>query len=112
LNKQREENKQGKIKILNDKTVEDNKLIKEMKKAGIKHAIIQEKINEGNDVYDNDDIFKDISNNDNNNVLNDIINNDIIDNNIDGADTDNLMTYDREDDDEYMDTQEMGFIYN
>ena len=30
LNKQREENKQGKIKILNDKTVEDNKLIKEM----------------------------------------------------------------------------------
>ena len=28
LNKQREENKQGKIKILNDKTVEDNKLIK------------------------------------------------------------------------------------
>lgn len=34
LNKQREENKQGKIKILNDKTVEDNKLIKEMKKQG------------------------------------------------------------------------------
>ena len=43
LNEQREKNKQNKINILNDKSVEENLLIKELKKAGIKHKIMNEK---------------------------------------------------------------------
>jgi len=120
LNKQREENKQGKIKVLNDKTVEDIKLLKELKKAGINKAIIQEKINEvdevndietADDVYNNDSIFDNGENKESNyNALNDIMNNGV--KNGLSEDNDRLMTYDREDDDEYMENEDMGFIYN
>jgi hypothetical protein len=120
LNKQREENKQGKIKILNDKTIEDIKLLKELKKAGVNKAIIQEKINEvdevndietADDIYNDDAIFDNGKNKeDNYNVLNDIMTNEV--KNGLGEDNDRLMTYDREDDDEYMENEDMGFIYN
>ena len=120
LNKQREENKQGKIKILNDKTIEDIKLLKELKKAGVNKAIIQEKINEvdevndietADDIYNNDAIFDNGKNKeDNYNVLNDIMTNEV--KNGLGEDNDILMTYDRDDDDEYMENEDKGFIYN
>jgi tagatose-1,6-bisphosphate aldolase len=120
LNKQREENKQGKIKILNDKTIEDIKLLKELKKAGVNKAIIQEKINEvdevndietADDIYNDDAIFDNGKNKeDNYNVLNDIMTNEV--KNDLGEDNDILMTYDRDDDDEYMENEDKGFIYN
>ena len=117
LNKQREENKQGKIKILNDKTVEDNKLIKEMKKAGIKYDIIQEKINEVDEVnqynYDTQELLE--NNNDDINTDNYILykDNNAGENVEETNDMDNKMTSnDREDDDEYMDTQDMEYLHD
>jgi hypothetical protein len=115
LNEQREKNKQEKIKAFNKITVEENALIKELKKAGFKHAILEEKKeedekdNEYNELLDNvDNINEPDDNNDNNDIL--------IDNaggkRRDINDENKLMSYDREDDDENMDTEEMGFIYN
>ena len=79
LNKKREENKQKKLSILNDKTVEENQLISNLKKAGIKNDLMDvkendedEKMYDINDMYDNeekhdeednkpqDHIFKDV----------------------------------------------------
>jgi hypothetical protein len=118
LNEQREKNKQEKIKAFNKITVEENALIKELKKAGFKHAILEDKKgddkqeNEYNELLDNID---NINEPDENNEINDIL----IDN-AGGAgrkrqdinDEKKLMSYDREDDDENMDTEEMGFLYN
>jgi hypothetical protein len=118
LNEQREKNKQEKIKAFNKITVEENALIKELKKAGFKHAILEDKKgddeqeNEYNELLDNVD---NINEPDENNEINDIL----IDN-AGGAgrkrqdinDEKKLMSYDREDDDENMDTEEMGFLYN
>lgn len=117
LNEQREKNKQEKIKAFNKITVEENALIKELKKAGFKHAILEDKgndeqENEYNELLDNAD---NINEPDENNEINDIL----IDN-AGGAgrkrqdinDEKKLMSYDREDDDENMDTEEMGFLYN
>jgi len=111
LNKQREKNKQEKIKAFNKITVEENALIKELKKAGFKHAILEEKQdeekdNEYNELLDNVD-----------NINEPDDNNDILIDNAGGKrrdinDENKLMSYDREDDDENMDTEEMGFIYN
>jgi len=115
LNEQREKNKQEKIKAFNKITVEENALIKELKKAGFKHAILEEKKeddekdNEYNELLDNVD-----------NINEPDDNNDILIDNAGGArgkrrdinDENKLMSYDREDDDENMDTEEMGFIYN
>jgi hypothetical protein len=117
LNKQREENKQGKLKVFNDKTVEDIKLIREMKKAGINYDIIQEKINEVNEVdeynYDMQELLE--NNNDDNNVSNYILykDNNVGENVGETNDMDNKMTSnDREDDDEYMDTQDMEYLHD
>jgi hypothetical protein len=118
LNEQREKNKQEKIKAFNKITVEENALIKELKKAGFKHAILEDKKgddeqeNEYNELLDNVD---NINEPDENSEINDIL----IDN-AGGAgrkrqdinDEKKLMSYDREDDDENMDTEEMGFLYN
>ena len=114
LNKQREKNKQEKIKAFNKITVEENALIKELKKAGFKQEILEEKKDEDeiNNLFDN--VIEPDENNENNEF------NDIFNDNVGGAgatrqeinDENMLMTYDREDDDENMDTEDMGFLYN
>jgi DNA-binding cell septation regulator SpoVG len=111
LNKQREKNKQEKIKAFNKITVEENALIKELKKAGFKPEILEEKKDEEeiNNLFDN--VIEPDENNENNEF------NDIFNDNAGGArqeinDENMLMTYDREDDDENMDTEDMGFLYN
>jgi hypothetical protein len=121
LNKQREKNKQEKIKAFNKITVEENALIKELKKAGFKQDLLAEKKEDDeeiNNLFDN--VIEPGDNGDeNNNEFNDIFND-----NAGGAegaggaakqeinDENMLMTYDREDDDENMDTVDMGFLYN
>lgn len=107
LNEQREKNKQNKINILNDKTVEENLLIKELKKAGIKHKIMNEKKEELEDINDDED-----NGNNHSNILNNIYNNDD-DNAIDKYDDEHkLNSYDNESDDDLMLQEDMGFIYN
>jgi len=116
LNKQREKNKQEKIKAFNKITVEENALIKELN--GFKQELLAEKKedeDEINNLFDN--VIEPGDNGDeNNNEFNEIFND-----NAGGAggaakqDINNenmLMTYDREDDDENMDTEDMGFLYN
>ena len=118
LNKQREKNKQEKIKAFNKITVEENALIKELKKAGFKQDLLAEKKEDDeeiNNLFDN--VIEPGDNGDeNNNEFNEIFNDkaggaggaakqDINNENM-------LMTYDREDDDENMDTEDMGFLYN
>ena len=118
LNKQREKNKQEKIKAFNKITVEENALIKELKKAGFKQELLAEKKedeDEINNLFDN--VIEPGDNGDeNNNEFNEIF-----DDNAGGTtggarqdinEENMLMTYDREDDDENMDTEEMGFLYN
>jgi hypothetical protein len=116
LNKQREKNKQEKIKAFNKITVEENALIKELKKAGFKREILEEKQDEEeiNNLFDN--VIEPGENNEDNNNFNEIYKD-----NAGGAggaskqeinDENMLMTYDREDDDENMDTEDMGFLYN
>ena len=120
LNEQREKNKQNKINMLNDKTVEENLLIKELKKAGIKHKMMNDKKLEtiaddegggggggggdeggGGDRHEDDmrpdsKLFDDY----------DQMPNDIDD------DEHKLKSYDEDSDDEYMLQGDMGFIYN
>ena len=124
LNKQREKNKQEKIKAFNKITVEENALIKELKKAGFKQDLLAEKKEDDeeiNNLFDN--VIEPGDNGDeNNNEFNEIFND-----NAGGAgaaggaggaakqeinEENMLMTYDREDDDENMDTEDMGFLYN
>ena len=119
LNKQREKNKQEKIKAFNKITVEENALIKELKKAGFKQEILEEKKDDEEDEkYDNlfDNVIEPGENNENN-EFNDIFNDNVGAGAAGGArqeinDENMLMTYDREDDDENMDTEDMGFLYN
>ena len=127
LNKQREKNKQEKIKAFNKITVEENALIKELKKAGFKQELLAEKKedeDEINNLFDN--VIEPGDNGDeNNNEFNEF--NEIFNDNAGGAgaaggaggaakqeinEENMLMTYDREDDDENMDTEDMGFLYN
>ena len=91
LNKKREENKQKKLSILNDKTVEENQLISNLKKAGIKHDLMDD------NKEDNED--------DNN--INQMYNDDDVDKN-----ESKLSAIDEESDDENMMYNDMGFIYN
>ena len=91
LNKKREENKQKKLSILNDKTVEENQLISNLKKAGIKHDLMDD------NKEDNED----------GNNINQMYNDDDVDKN-----ESKLSAIDEESDDENMMYNDMGFIYN
>jgi hypothetical protein len=93
LNKKREENKQKKLSILNDKTVEENQLISNLKKAGIKNDLMDD----NNDNNDNED----------NNNINQMYN----DNDVDKNES-KLSAIDEDSDDENMMYDDMGFIYN
>jgi hypothetical protein len=90
LNKKREENKQKKLSILNDKTVEENQLISNLKKAGIKN-----------------DLMDDNNDNEDNNNINQMYN----DNDVDKNES-KLSAIDEDSDDENMMYDDMGFIYN
>lgn len=115
LNKQREKNKQEKLNALNKMSVEENALIKELKKAGIKNELIEDK-KEDNDETNNlvNNVAEPDENNDDNNgnEFNEIFNDNPGAAKQDINDENMLMTYDREDDDENMDTEDMGFLYN
>lgn len=117
LNEQREKNKQEKLKAFNKITVEENALIKELKKAGFKHEILHEKKDNEEEIIDN--VIEPSENNEELNEFNEIFNDNMGDSKSvnsggkqDINDENMLMTYDREDDDENMDTEDMGFLYN
>lgn len=116
LNKQREKNKQEKIKAFNKITVEENALIKELKKAGFKQTIIElkkddEEDDENGDLFENtDNVIEPEENIEFNDIFNDNAGSKAKKQEVN--DENMLMTYDREDDDENMDTEDMGFLYN
>jgi hypothetical protein len=98
LNKKREENKQMKLNILNNKSVEENQLISNLKKAGIKHDLMNLG-NEDNVIIENaieEYIFKEEQDGDVSRGENDFI----------------LKQEDDEMDDDKMDDDNMGFIYS
>lgn len=90
LNKKREENKQKKLNILNDKTVEENQLISNLKKAGIKNDLMNVEENKEDDAID--DI--------NNLYFNEEKN------------EKQLSAIDEDTDDESMMYEDMGFLYS
>jgi inner membrane protein involved in colicin E2 resistance len=89
LNKKREENKQKKLSILNNKTVDDNQLITNLKKAGIKNNLMDNDDEELKENFDINDLY-------NNNEKNDKP----------------LSAIDEDNDDEDMLYEDMGFIYS
>jgi hypothetical protein len=97
LNSKREENKQKKLNILNNKTVEENQLISRLKQAGIKNDLMKlDTIDELNDnKLDN---------------LNDIYDNKLDD--IQEGEHDYKLNQDDYDDDDVLDRFDMGFIYS
>ena len=89
LNKKREENKQKKLSILNNKTVDDNQLITNLKKAGIKNNLMDNDDEELNEKFDINEMY-------NSNEKNDKP----------------LSAIDEDNDDEDMLYEDMGFIYS
>jgi hypothetical protein len=116
LNEQREKNKQNKINILNDKSVEENLLIKELKKAGIKYKLFGEITEDENAKLDN--FMNDVDNVDVNERKDKELFDNIYDVNDDNKndegndDEHKLVSYDNNSDDENMLCEDMGFIYN
>jgi hypothetical protein len=116
LNEQREKNKQNKINILNDKSVEENLLIKELKKAGIKYKLFGEITEDENAKLDN--FMNDVDNVDANERKDKELFDNIYDVNDDNKndegndDEHKLVSYDNDSDDENMLCEDMGFIYN
>lgn len=93
LNKKREENKQKKLSILNDKTVDENQLISNLKKAGIKNDLMNQ------EDQDNE------NNEDNVNNINNLYENE-------DKHEEKLSAIDEETDDEEMTYNDMGFLYS
>lgn len=89
LNKKREENKQKKLSILNNKTVDDNQLITNLKKAGIKNNLMD---NDDEELKENFNINELYNNNEKNDKP--------------------LSAIDEDNDDEDMLYEDMGFIYS
>jgi len=103
LNSKREENKQKKLNILNNKTVEENQLISRLKQAGIKNDLMKlDKIDEYDDNKpDNLNNLHD---------MNDIYNNKLDD--IEDAESEYKLDQDDYDNDDILDRFDMGFIYS
>jgi len=90
LNKKREENKQKKLSILNDKTVDENQLISNLKKAGIKNDLMNvEENKEEEDMYDINNMYENEEKNEK-----------------------QLSAIDEDTDDESMMYEDMGFLYS
>tara|TARA_B100000795_G_scaffold219317_1_gene173590 strand:- start:4981 stop:8340 length:3360 start_codon:yes stop_codon:yes gene_type:complete len=88
LNKKREENKQKKLNILNDKTVEENQLISNLKKAGIKNDLMDQEQDDNIDLNNINNMYNDEEKNE-----------------------EKLSQIDEESDDDSMAYNDMGFIY-
>jgi hypothetical protein len=99
INKKREENKQMKLNILNNKTVEENQLISNLKKAGIKNDLMKP------------DPLDDIREEDDKDVYNDIYNDDN-DKDISNGEKDFQLGEEDYDMDDDMTAYDMGFIYS
>jgi hypothetical protein len=123
LNEQREKNKQNKINILNDKSVEENLLIKELKKAGIKYKLFGEIAEDENAKLD--EFINDVDNIDTNTRKDKELFDNIYDvhdgkdeggergeRGEDNDDEHKLDCYDNDSDDDNMVYEDMGFIYN
>jgi hypothetical protein len=123
LNEQREKNKQNKINILNDKSVEENLLIKELKKAGIKYKLFGEIAEDENAKLD--EFINDVDNIDTNTRKDKELFDNIYDvhdgkdeggekgeRGDDNDDEHKLDCYDNDSDDDNMVYEDMGFIYN
>jgi hypothetical protein len=96
LNKKREENKQMKLNILNNKTVEENQLISNLKKAGIKHDLMKMDLDEIQEENNVDDIYQNDEDDD-----------------VSKGEYDYRMHQDNyDDDDDSMVAEDMGFIYS
>jgi hypothetical protein len=96
LNKKREENKQMKLNILNNKTVEENQLISNLKKAGIKHDLMKMDLDEIQEENNVNDIYQNDENDD-----------------VSKGEYDYRMHEDNyDDDDDSMVAEDMGFIYS
>jgi hypothetical protein len=120
INKKREENKQQKLNILNNNENEKNQIIRDLKKAGVKHNLMddnnQELFNNKGDYYnkENEDLKDEINNDivvddEENNAFNDIY----PDESIGDKNTEYIISnFDEEDDDDKMDKQEMGFLFD
>jgi hypothetical protein len=119
INKKREENKQQKLNILNNNENEKNQIIRDLKKAGVKHNLMddnnQELFNNKGDYYNKenedlkDEINNDIVDDEENNAFNDIY----PDESIGDKNTEYIISnFDEEDDDDKMDKQEMGFLFD
>jgi len=90
LNKKREENKQKKLSILNDKTVEENQVISNLKKAGIRNDLMNlEENKEGENMYDINNIYDNEEKNEK-----------------------QLSAINEDTDDESMMYEDMGFLYS
>jgi len=124
INKKREENKQQKLNILNNNENEKNQIIRDLKKAGVKHNLMhddnKELFNNKGDYYnkidEDEDLIKKISEEvlkideeeEFNNAFNDIYPDE--DGNINSEHI--ISHFDDEDDDDKMDKQEMGFLFD
>ena len=90
LNKKREENKQKKLSILNDKTVEENQLISNLKKAGIRNDLMNvEENKEDENMYDINNMYDNEEKNEK-----------------------QLSAINEDTDDESMIYEDMGFLYS
>lgn len=90
LNKKREENKQKKLSILNDKTVEENQVISNLKKAGIRNDLMNlEENKEGENMYDINNMYDNEEKNEK-----------------------QLSAINEDTDDESMMYEDMGFLYS
>jgi hypothetical protein len=125
INKKREENKQKKLSILNNKTVEENQLITNLKKAGIKNKLMEvgAGIDEGEEGGDEDDGDEGDEGDEGGNgsgeegveLFNNVYsNNNDYDNDVKDVDGNEHRMYsvDEEGDDENMETRDFGFIYS
>jgi len=122
INKKREENKQQKLNILNNNENEKNQIIRDLKKAGVKHNLMhddnKELFNNKGDYYNkidedlindlNDDFLKIDDVEEFNNAFNDIYPDE--DGNINNEHI--ISHFDDEEDDDKMEKQEMGFLFD
>jgi hypothetical protein len=96
LNKKREENKQMKLSILNNKNVEENQLITNLKKAGIKHDLMNIDIEDNVlDKQNDDDIYQEEQDRD-----------------VSKGESDFKIGEEDYEDDDNMDNYDVGFIYS
>lgn len=96
LNTKREENKQKKLNILNNKTVEENQLISKLKQAGIRHDLMKQDLDTIEEKNDQD--------------MNALYDNKLDD--IQEGESEYNLNEDDYDNEDVLDRYDMGFIYS